>query len=362
MNDVAPVDRDERAALVELHHRVGGDSVRLWPRLLQAGSARKALQALPPEQPRLPGLENEARATKCVTDPGAVLRRCGAYPVVWTDPEYPPRLRLRDHPPPVLYVRGRLCEADAHGVAIVGSRRASRRACHLAFEIARDLAAHGITVVSGLAHGVDTAAHLGALSAGRTIAVIGTGIDVTYPRSNRALAARIAENGAVLTQFSCGSPPLAYHFPLRNDTLARLVQAVVVVEAPARSGALVTAERAAHHGVDVMACPGDAGRPSCAGSNGLLKDGAILVESARDILEALDWLPQRQEIAVSREPAPTAQGEHGELLRLLAGEWATADELAERSGKSMAEVRSALTQLELAGRVVRLEGDRYRPV
>lgn len=341
----------ERRALVELHHLHGGDSVQLWRWLKRYGSARAALKHYP-RQTELPGVGQEGRRP---SDPFAVLARLGARVLTWNDPGFPPLLARYDDPPAVLYVQGELKPEDACAVAIVGSRRATRWARRLAFEMARDLAAAGVTVVSGLAEGVDAAAHEGALEAGRTIAVMGSGIDRTYPPHHAQLRARIARGGAVVTQFPCGAPPKAFHFPLRNDTIVRLCLGVVVVEAPEHSGAILTAHCALERNVELMVCPGDAGRPSCRGSNRLLKmKGTAAVESAQDVLEAL-----RLEVPLL---AATAAAAGGPVPDWLTAEPASVEELALRSGESVAAVRARLTELELEGRVVRLEGDRYRLV
>lgn len=337
----------ERQALVHLHHANGGDSRRLWRLLERHCSARSAVAHA---QIPLPGIEVPAKGP----GPTQRLQACGARAVAWYDHDYPNALSRQEKSPPILYVRGEVNPSDQCAVAIVGSRRATAWARRLAFELARDLAALGITIVSGLAQGVDAAAHEGALESGRTLAVIGTGIDRDYPAAHRGLARRIAGSGAVLTQFPCGARPEPYHFPIRNDTIARLVLGVVVVEAPEQSGAIITAKCAADYGVDVMVCPGDAGRPSCRGSNRLLADGGVAaVESAQDVLECLrrSWLP----VAVPEVAATGVQPAAG-------GEAKTLDEWAALSGLPAGVLRARLTRFELEGRVVRLEGDRFHLV
>lgn len=338
----------ERQALVELHHRCQGDSVQLWKYIKRYGSAFTALKkhTLSPAP---------AAGADMWVDPFTSLKRAGAKVLTWLDDDYPALLCREKHAPPVLYVRGALEQRDACAVAIVGSRRATRWARQLAFDISRDLAAHGITIVSGLASGVDAAAHEGALETGRTIAVTGCGIDKVYPAQHARLSARIAQNGAIVSQFPCGAPPRAFHFPLRNDTIVRFVLGVVVVEAPAKSGAIITARCALDRNVELLVCPGDAGRPSCRGSNRLLKEkGTAVVESAADVLEAL-----RLESSMFNSRVPTQDGSQ-KIPSWLDAEPTSVEEMAHRSGKSIGSVRARLTELEMAEQVVRLEGDRYR--
>lgn len=360
MNELpqALIDR-ETNALVKIHHLIGGDSARLWRWLHSfGGSGIKMLQAMKHGhefQPPLPGLDSDMRSDGIEVDPRMMLRKAGAKAFSWYDPRYPASLKKKVNSPAVIYVKGDVTAIRSPAVAIVGSRRATRRGCNLAHTIARELAAHDITIVSGLAAGIDAAAHRGALETGRTVAVIGCGIDRMYPPQHAELSRQIIKTGAVISQFPCGSPPIAYQFPLRNATIARLVDAVLVVEAPIRSGALITAEIAERLGVATMACPGDAGRPSCQGSNQLIKDGSLLVESAQDVLLALNKLPLAQR--------PDSSGNHAnsDFMRYFAGEAASVDELVERSGRTVAEVRAILTELEINGAVIRLERDRFEP-
>lgn len=338
----------ERQALVELHHRCGGDSVRLWKHLDAYGSAHTALR-------RIPRQASLIQKSYAHDDPFSALVRSEARAITWLDVDYPALLLREKHYPPVLYVRGEFQPQDACAVAIVGSRRATRWARRLAFEIARDLAALGVTIVSGLAAGVDAAAHAGALETGRTIAVTGCGIDRTYPANHTSLSQRIAEQGAVVSQFPVGSPPIPRHFPMRNDTIVRLVLGVVVVEAPEKSGAILTAHCALDRNVELLVCPGDAGRPSCRGSNRLLKKkGTAVVESAMDVLEAL-----RLEGGLFSRVGTQSDIQTG-APDWINAEPRTVEEMAQLSGLSIASIRAELTELELMEKVVRLEGDRYR--
>ncbi|NLN26691.1 MAG: DNA-protecting protein DprA [Firmicutes bacterium] len=344
----------EKRQLVQLHHLAQCDSVQLWKWLRDDEPVEAALRRFPRQQRLMEdtkaGEDGWARALR-------TLEHVGARPVSWRDDEYPALLFRHPYPPPILYVQGELLPEDACAVAIVGSRRATRWARELAYELARDLASMGITIVSGLAAGVDAAAHEGALETGRTIAVVGSGIDRTYPTHHREMQRRIARKGAVVSQFPVGTPPRPYQFPLRNDTIVRMSLGVVVVEAPQRSGAIVTANLALERNVELMVCPGDAGRPSCRGSNRLLKEkGTAMVENAADVLEALrlearlPLLSEADALLPSRVPP------------WLTLEPASIEELARRAGQPVGSVRAELTELELRGLAVRLDGDRYRAV
>ena len=277
-------------------------------------------------------------------------------------PDYPALLRALASPPR-LWVRGRLAPEDALAVAIVGARRASDYGLVVAERLAFDLAARGVTVVSGLARGIDTAAHRGALAAGgRTVAVLGSGIDVIYPPENRALAEQIADQGALVTQFAPGTPPLAAHFPARNRILAALALGVVVVEASERSGALITAGHAADLGREVFAVPGKITAETSRGVHGLIRDGATLIRDCHDIVQELPE-PWRSAVRAPHRPpderAPV-DGEDERVLRLLrADEPQHVDVLVARAGLPPARTAAALVRLELAGWARQLAGHRW---
>lgn len=275
-----------------------------------------------------------------------------------------PALLGRVATPPTLHVRGTLAVDDALAVAIVGARRATAYGLEVGEALAFELAARGVTVVSGLARGVDAAAHRGALRAGgRTIAVLGCGIDVVYPPENRRLADEIAACGALLSQFPPGAPPLAGHFPVRNRTIAGLALGVVVVEADERSGALITARFAADLGREVFAVPGRITSETSRGANGLIQEGAKLV---RDWIDIVDELPEPWRRAVrpvrSATPAlpPSADSEDGEVLALLSvDEPQHLDALIARAQRAPARVAANLLRLEMAGWARQLEGQRW---
>ena len=264
--------------------------------------------------------------------------------------DYPALLRETYDPPAVLYVRGRLLGTEGdRSVAIVGSRAATPEGMALCRSMAHDLALSGATIVSGLARGIDTAAHKGALDAkGRTVAVLGSGLDRVYPRENLALATQIAEQGAVVTEFPFGTEPSRSHFPRRNRVIAGWCRAAVVVEAAARSGALVTARVALDEGRDVLAVPGHPSHPGAAGTNGLLRDGATLVRGAADVAEAMGLV-----MRVTPDGAPEGDDV---LDALRADAPSSLEEIARRSGRPAPELLARLLELELSQRVRRLPG------
>jgi DNA processing protein len=271
----------------------------------------------------------------------------------WGHPRYPTLLRQAYDPPPILFVRGELPPEGDHApaIAVVGARAASLPGRALARVIARDLAAAGATVLSGLARGIDTAAHEGALQArGRTVAILGSGLDRLYPAENAPLAAAIAGSGAVVSEFPFGTPPHAANFPKRNRVLAAWSRAVVVVEAGARSGALITARCALEEGREVMAVPGHPSQRGAEGPNQLLKDGAALVRNAADIAAELGF-----------EMGPLAEAPRGGgLLEILRQDAPfSPDELCERSGRGLPEVLAELGRLEVEALVRRLPGPLY---
>jgi DNA processing protein len=294
------------------------------------------------------GLLRSGRAADLASAEEAAAARLGVTLVGLDDPEYPALLRRTFDPPPVLYVRGALGGGEDAAVAVVGARKATPAGLALARAMARDLASWGATVVSGMARGIDTAAHEGALdAAGRTVAVLGCGIDVVYPKENARLAARIAERGAVVSEFPIGAPPRPEHFPRRNRVIAGWCRATVVVEAAERSGALNTARLAAEEGRDVLAVPGHPAQPLAAGTNQLIRDGAGLVRNAADVAA---------EVGIEA-PAGVSAPPADPVLRALAVDApATLEELGRRSGLETGALLARLTDLELKDAVRRLPG------
>jgi len=264
--------------------------------------------------------------------------------------DYPARLRRIYDPPPVLYVNGRLPDDEGErSVALVGARQATPAGGVLARQMARDLGSVGAVVVSGLARGIDSEAHLGALEGGGwTVAVLGSGLDCLYPPENAGLAARIARAGAVVSEFPFGTGPHAGNFPRRNRVIAGWGVGVVVVEARARSGALVTARCAIDEGREVMAVPGHPSQPSAEGTNQLLREGAAVIRGAADVASELDWV-----IPVTEPAQPPAD----DLMAVLPKDAPLGlDEIQARSGQSAPKLLARLAELELEARVRRLPG------
>ncbi len=281
----------------------------------------------------------------------AALARLGWRWLAADEPGFPARLAAVADPPLGVFVRGEL--PDARAVALVGARRATTYGREVAEYLGHELGDAGVAVVSGMARGVDAAAHRGALAArGRTVAVWGAGPDRVYPPEHDRLAEEIAASGCLLTEYPPGSPPLAHHFPERNRIIAGLAEALVVVEADERSGALITARLALDEGRDVLAVPGSVFSRLSAGPNGLLRAGAAPVLSADDVLAVLGLPP--------RHPAAGGEEEPALLALIPAGEATTVDHLAAASGQPIARVLEELLALELAGRVAREADGRYR--
>jgi DNA processing protein len=282
----------------------------------------------------------------------ARLDRAGARLLTLADDEYPALLREIDAPPPVLYVRGELIPADDEAVALVGTRRATPYGRDVAHQLASGLAAAGVTVVSGLALGIDTVAHRAALEAGgRTLAVLGSGVDVIYPPQNRDLAARIIQEGcgAILADYPLGTTPEAGNFPPRNRLISGLSRGVVIVEADMKSGAMITARFAGDQGREVFAVPGSILARSSDGPNSLLKEGATPVTEVDDILAALS-LTQAAVQQEARAALP-ADATESLLLLVLSNGPLHVDEIGRTSGLPIQEVSSTLTLMELKGLV-----------
>jgi len=282
--------------------------------------------------------------------------------VTLEDAEYPPSLKRVPLPPPFLFVRGTLVREDALSIAIVGSRKASAYGLRHAGRLAGDLAARGMTVVSGLARGVDTAAHRAALGAGgRTLAVLGSGLDVMYPPENRDLARSIAAAGAVVSQFPMSTAPLPAHFPIRNRVIAGLTLGTVVVEAADKSGALITARLAGELGREVYAVPGNLSSPMSEGANRLIQDGACLVRDSEDVVAELApvWRAAVRPLAAPPLAAAAGAPAGDRLLPLLGDEPVPIDAVIEQSGLAPGDVAASLMTLELRGLVRQLPGQRY---
>jgi DNA processing protein len=290
------------------------------------------------------------------------ILEAGIKIVRFIDSEYPARLRAIADPPPLLYLKGEFCAADEAAVAVVGSRSASDYGHRVARHICRGLASLGFTVVSGMARGIDGTAHETALdSGGRTIAVLGCGVDRIYPPEHELLYGRICRQGAVVSELPLGTRPAAFHFPARNRLISGLSLGVVVVEATERSGSLITAALALEQNREVFAVPGEVGSSRSRGAHRLIRQGAKLVESADDIIEEIaPQLRQRQQAQPPRPALPHHWGEERHrIFNLLQERTLHIDEVTERTGLSSAQVSQILLELELQGFLRQLPGKRY---
>jgi DNA processing protein len=295
-----------------------------------------------------------AAAAPLLDDLAAGRRRALAF----GDAAYPPRLAAIPDPPPLLWINGDASLPARPAVAIVGSRYASPSSLDVAFALARDLAAAGFVIASGLARGVDEAAHRGALDAGTTIAVLGCGIDRTYPPEHAPLAQVIAASGAIVSELPPAAPPRPDHFPRRNRIISGLSLGVVVVEASLKSGSLITARCAAEQGRDVMAVPGTALGTRHKGSHGLIRDGAALVETAADVLAALGLAAVA---AVASSAADAGASAADPILAALeGGEAVSLEALAAATGLPPAQLLARLSVHEIAGRVAKVPGGAFR--
>jgi DNA processing protein len=282
------------------------------------------------------------------------MKERGAHAVGITDPGYPQALKHTADPPFVLYVRGSLEEIEP-AVAIVGTRSPTPYGRETAMGMARSLSAMGVTVVSGLARGIDTAAHIGALEGEtNTVAVLGTGIDVPYPAENEKLASRIAERGAVVTEYPPGTPPDPGNFPRRNRVISGLSAGVVVVEAARRSGALITARFAGEQGRILMAVPGLVTNARSLGPHHLIRQGAVLVRDADDVVTEI--APQVKRMLGGAE---TEEHVRDEVLDLIGGSPLSIEEIARELDLDVIETTKKISLLELRGMVRRIEGGRF---
>ena len=345
---------DSREALVALNLLPDIGPVRVRNLLSRFGSAQAVLAATQADLSQVDKVgfkaANNIIRWRELIDLDGELRRIdqfGANIVTTDDSDYPALLRQIYDPPLVLYVRGTLRPEDAYAIAMVGTRQSTLYGRQTAERLARQLAASGVTVVSGGARGIDSASHEGALqSGGRTIAVLGTGLDIVYPAENVKLYQRIAEQGAVITQFPFGRKGDKQSFPIRNRIVAGMTQGTVVVEANRASGALITANFAAEYGRTVYAVPGRVDSPRSAGCHDLIKDGAQLCESAEDVLTEFAHLqaiePEELEI-----PMPTLSHPEQQVFHVLTHEEMQQDEIIRRSELPAAQVSVILLQLEM---------------
>ncbi|HEU0070172.1 MAG TPA: DNA-processing protein DprA [Alphaproteobacteria bacterium] len=365
---------EERLDWLQLIRSENVGPVTFHALIAKFGTASRALEAVPDlarnakKPPRL------AKRADCARERDQTYKY-GARLIAACEPDYPEALAAIPDAPPVITIHGRIEALHDPCVGMVGARNASANGRRFASQLAAELGAAGLTIVSGLARGIDTAAHEGALKTG-TVACIAGGIDHAYPPENATLMARIAaEGGCVVAEQPFGLKPTARHFPYRNRVISGLSRAVIVVEAALKSGSLITARLAAEQGRDVLAVPGSPLDPRSMGSNGLIRDGAALVASAADVLATLGPLdsPFEQKQIVSRlsrigdssplhvkaEPQQaldSASASSDKILELLGFSPISVDELARQAHLSSAALSSALLELELAGRIERSPG------
>ncbi len=348
--------------------------VTFYKLLRQYGSAEAALAALPA------GRRTFSRSA--AQKEFELARRQNIRLLAFDDPEYPENLRAAEDAPPVIYVRGQInCLRQPLSLSIVGARNASLNGRKLASQISCELTSQGVMIVSGMARGIDTAAHKGAMFAlnrtGSTVAVLGTGIDIAYPAENQKLCEQIAEQGAVISEFPLGTEPSAGNFPRRNRIVSALTDGTLVVEASLHSGSLITARLALEQGRDVFAVPGFPTDERSAGPNKLIKDGAFLVENAEDILNVLSEDARRK---IPRTPRPVqtdlfvkpldkesktadipdtaSPDRETDILSLLTPAGVYVDELIRVSGLDSAAVSLRLLELEMEGRIERQVGNK----
>ncbi|MDH3461016.1 MAG: DNA-processing protein DprA [Burkholderiaceae bacterium] len=359
------VDREELAAWLRLLQtpQVGRETARRLlaafgsPQAIFSASASALREVIGPVSTALRTAPDELEALLEATWRW-LDTNVGCAVVTLGDSDYPQSLLDTADPPLLLYVQGRSELLSAASVAVVGSRNPTHQGVDNARAFAAHLSHAGLTVVSGLALGIDGAAHLGAIDGpGCTVAVLGTGLDRVYPRQHRELAHRIASNGLLVSEYPLGSPPIAAHFPQRNRLIAGLCLGTLVVEATERSGSLITARLAAEAGREVFAIPGSIHAPQSRGCHALIKQGAKLVDSAQDILEEL------------RLPAPVlatveqaTRDDQDPLLQALGFDPVALDALVARTGWAPAELNARLLELELDGRVARLPGQLFQRV
>ena len=348
--------------------------VTFYKLLRQYGSAEAALAALPA------GRRTFSRSA--AQKEFELARRQNTRLLAFDDPEYPENLRAAEDAPPVIYVRGQInCLRQPLSLSIVGARNASLNGRKLASQISCELTSQGIMIVSGMARGIDTAAHKGAMFAlnrsGSTVAVLGTGIDIAYPAENQKLCEQIAGQGAVISEFPLGTEPSAGNFPRRNRIVSALTDGTLVVEASLHSGSLITARLALEQGRDVFAVPGFPTDERSAGPNKLIKDGAFLVENAEDILNVLS-ADARRKIPLTPLPVQTdlfvkpldkesktadipdtaSPDRETDILSLLTPAGVYVDELIRVSGLDSAAVSLRLLELEMEGRIERQVGNK----
>ncbi len=357
------VDRsaqEDRIARLRLIRTDGIGPITYRQLLARFGTAAAALDAVPQLAARGGGRQPRIASRGHVEQEMERVERLGARYLFLGQGLYPPLLAQVESAPPALIVKGELGLLERPAVAIVGARNASAAACRFARTLAQGLGEEGALVVSGLARGIDSAAHDGSLETG-TAGVIAGGIDVVYPPENEARQAAVGERGLLVAEQPPGTEPRARHFPYRNRIIAGLSGGTVVVEAAPKSGSLITARYAVEFGRDVMAVPGSPLDPRAQGCNQLIREGAVLVQNAADVLETVRPLQVRSvaQPASGYEPAPEASdADRARIVGLLSPTPVPVDELIRQSGLTPAAVQTVLLELELSGRLDRHAGGR----
>lgn len=364
---VRPLSAAERTDWLRLIRCENVGPITFFRLIDRFGSAGAALSALPDLARRGGAREIKIASRDVAEDEIARTESIGGRIVAWGEPDYPPLLARIEDPPPALAVVGDPSFLGKRAIAVVGARNASIAGKRFAAGLARDLGRAGLLVVSGMARGIDAAAHEGALPTG-TVAVLGGGVDVVYPRENAALYDSIRERGALISEVAAGTEPQASHFPRRNRIIAGMCRGVVVVEASPKSGSLITARLAVEQGREVFAVPGAAMDPRARGTNGLIRQGAVLTESAEDVLATLSGTlsdpladPARDTPELGPEAPPSPEALEAARPQILAGLGVSAlevDEIIRNCQFSPAIVATLLLELELAGRLERHPGNR----
>ena len=361
-----PVPGAEPGAWLSLHliSGLGAESIR---RLLRRFGSPQAVLSQSPTQlgqivaPKVATAIIEGASEAKLAAALRWLEEDGNYLLTLADDDYPRRLLEIPDPPAILYLKGRrelLRLADRNGIAIVGSRNATPGGLQNAEAFARALSQAGMTVISGMALGIDAAAHRGGLEgSGSTIAVVGTGLDLVYPARNKALAHALAEKGLIVSEFALGTPAMANNFPRRNRIISGLSRGVLVVEAALASGSLITARQAGEQGREVFAIPGSIHSPLSKGCHHLIKQGAKLVDDATDILAELDLVPRAE--ASTQTPNTSAANEE-KILTAMGYDPVTVDTLISLTGEDAAMIMSRLTELELGGSIASMPGGKYQ--
>ena len=354
---------EDRIARLRLIRSDNIGPVTYFQLLARFGSASAALDAIPDLAARGGGRAPKLASRALIERELGQVEKLGARYLFLGQGLYPPLLAELETAPPALIVKGHVSLLEKPAIAVVGARNASAAACRFARQLAQDLGAAGACVVSGLARGIDTAAHDGAMESG-TIAVIAGGIDVFYPPENEARQRAIAEQGLLIAEPPPGVEPRARHFPYRNRIIAGLAHGTVVVEAAPKSGSLITARYATEFGRDVMAVPGSPLDPRAQGCNQLIREGAVLIQNADDVLEAIrpfsirPFAQRNLDYSAPEAPVDASEAERQAVLDLLSPTPVAVDEIVRQSGLAPAIVQTILLELELAGRLERHAGGR----